>query len=177
MTRQRIGFSMKLWQCQAAQRSIPGLFDIQWSSFAAEESDRANCVSNHWCLIVMIARPKRRPDGSLRRELQSGEPMTSGQDSSSAPSSFVDHDRPIVAKKMRQPYRAGPMRRLVALENTLCRLRDLWRILTNDFMTCPCSPRLTKYIFNPSPRPASDKLIVSKHHQSTCTYTLLTSHH
>lgn len=50
----------------------------------------------------------------------------------------IDPDGPIVTKKMRQLHRAGPNAQTCGART---RIRELWRILANDFMTYPSSPR------------------------------------
>jgi hypothetical protein len=61
---------------------------------------------------------------------------------------------------MRPFSRAGPKPKLVAHERTkgsLYRLRELWRILANDFMTW-LPPALKVYIDQRAPAPLSSKI-------------------
>ena len=125
LSRQRIGFSIELWQCQAARRFAPGLFDMRWGDIYCRKSDEANCVSCRWGLawglIVTIAKPKWTE--TTRLEPQARRAGWGANDVRTSPisalSSIVNHDRPIVAKKMRQPY--APVR-----------CADLWRSRENS---------------------------------------------
>jgi hypothetical protein len=57
---------------------------------------------------------------------------------------------------MRQLYRAGPMHKLVAHEKGI---RELWRILANDFMTCLSPPALSIYMIDLPPRAKGQTLM------------------